>query len=72
MLPNIMRKINLHRNLILDSQLCIKKLSLWSDFKLPSSVLSILGYPELGVELGLGKNQPEVTVSHIFIQMVVF
>lgn len=72
MLPNIMRKISLHRNLILDSQLCIKKSSLWSDFTLPSSVLPFLGHPELGLELELGKNHPEVTVSHIFIQMVVF
>lgn len=60
----------MHGNLILDSQLYRKDLSFSSDFKLPSSVLlPILGDPELGLEIKLGKNHPEVLGSHIFIQM---
>lgn len=45
-------------------------LSLWSDFKPPPPVLlPIPGHPELGLEMRLGKNHPEVTASHVFSQV---
>lgn len=55
---------------MLDAAVYTKVLGLWSDFKLPPSVLlPILCHPELEMEMGLRKHHPEMAVSLILIQM---